>query len=120
MKDTQSMTETEFLHQVKAVWQQVESMVDTWSDQGTDVESNQMGPVLEIEFSSAKLGNLAKSSKKIVINPQTPLQQIWLASPAQAYHFRWQEEAWKDTRQGLDFWEVLQQEAKLLTTDPKA
>jgi CyaY protein len=100
------MTETEFLHQVKTVWQEVESLVDTWFDQGADVESNQVGPVVEIEFGTGK---------KIVINPQTPLQQIWLASPAQAYHFRWTEGRWIDTREGLDFWAVLRSEAQQLS-----
>lgn len=99
------MTETEFLHQVKTAWQEVESLVDAWFDQGADLESNQVGPVLEIEFGTGK---------KIVINPQTPLQQIWLASPTQAYHFRWAEGRWIDTRQGLDFWAVLRREAQQL------
>ncbi|WVN41689.1 iron donor protein CyaY [beta proteobacterium MWH-UniP1] len=100
------MTETEFLDQVATVWRGVESKVDLWADeQDLDVEACRVGPVLEIEFDSGR---------KIVINPQTPMQQIWLASPHGAFHFQCQGGQWVDTRTGTDFWAVLAEQAKLI------
>jgi CyaY protein len=98
------MTETEFLNHVGQVWQDVESLVDDWSEQH-DVAAQRAGPVLEIEF---------ESGQKIIINPQTPMQQIWLASPFGAFHFSYREAAWRDTRKDTDFWQVLRAQAALL------
>ena len=99
------MTETEFLDHVKTVWQSIETQVDQWEDQGIDVESVAQGPVLEITF---------ESGAKMVINPQTPMQQIWLASPHGAFHFQWNGEIWADTRTGATFWVVFKEQAGLL------
>lgn len=102
-----SMTETEFLDQVATVWQQVEQRVDLWAEgQDLGVEACRVGPVLEIEFDSGR---------KIVINPQTPMQQIWLASPHGAFHFRFQEGHWVDTRTAQSFWDVLSGQAALVS-----
>lgn len=99
------MTETEFLHHVTQVWSAIESRVDAWaSKHDLDIEAIRVGPVLEIEFDSGR---------KIVINPQTPMRQIWLASPRGAFHFQWQENRWQDTRQATDFWSVLDEQASL-------
>lgn len=97
------MTETEFHNRVHETWAEVESMVDDWSERADlDVEITRAGSVLEIEFDSGA---------KIVINPQAPMQQIWLASPWGAFHFVWNVDRWQDTRSEHDFWQVLQQEA---------
>lgn len=99
------MTETEFLDQVAVVWKNIESKVDGWADGAdVDVEACRVGPVLELEF---------ESGRKIVVNPQTPMQQIWLASPRGAFHFQWRDGKWCDTRQGSDFWAVLSEQASL-------
>lgn len=104
------MTETEFLDQVAKVWQGIESKVDVWADQqDLDVEVCRAGSVLEIEF---------ESGRKIVINPQTPMQQIWLASPYGAFHFQSQADQWCDTRSGKDFWAVLTEQAALVSGQP--
>lgn len=100
------MTETEFLNHVNQAWQRIEAIVDQWAEQqDVDVESNRSGPVLEIEFDSGA---------KIVVNAQTPMQQIWLASPAGAFHFRWNDPAWVDTRNNAEFWQVFHEQAQML------
>lgn len=102
----ESMTETEFLDHVAKVWRGLESRVDHWADErDIDVEACRVGPVLEIEFDSGR---------KIVINPQTPMQQIWLASPFGAFHFHHHGDRWVDTRTGSDFWAVLNEQAALV------
>ncbi|MFM8630895.1 MAG: iron donor protein CyaY [Betaproteobacteria bacterium] len=99
------MTETEFLDQAVKVWDAIERRADAWSqDDDTEIESGRHGPVLELEF---------PSGRKLVLNLQTPMQQIWLASPRGAFHFGWQEGAWIDTRSGSDFWKVFMEQASL-------
>ncbi|MBU3724501.1 MAG: iron donor protein CyaY [Burkholderiaceae bacterium] len=97
------MTESEFLDQTAKVWAMIESRVDGWAEaHDIDIEAVRQGPVLELEF---------ESGRKMVINAQAPMQQIWLASPRGAFHFVWNGSSWQDTRQGTDFWQVLAQEA---------
>lgn len=99
------MTETEFLDRVAKIWRQIESQVDDWVEQAdVDIESFRQGPVIEIEF---------ESGRKVVVNAQTPMQQVWLASPRGAFHFQWNDKAWVDTRSGADFWAVLTEQASL-------
>lgn len=97
------MTETEFLSAVDKVWGQLESWADDWP--GQDLELVRSGPVIEIEF---------ESGKKIVVNSQAPMRQIWLASPHGAFHYAWKEGAWRDTRSNKEFWQELQAQAALL------
>ena len=99
------MTQTEFLDQVERIWRAIETQVDSWADQhGLDIQAQRLGPVLECEFASGR---------KIVMNAQTPMQQIWLASPRGAFHFQWHNGAWCDTRASTDFWNVLAAQASL-------
>ena len=48
---------------------------------------------------------------KIVVNTQPPLHELWLAARAGGYHFRWVDGAWRDTRDGVEFFSRLSQEA---------
>ena len=83
----------------------IESRADDWAQtHDADIETIRQGPVLELEFASGR---------KIVINTQAPMQQIWLASPRGAFHFVWNGTGWHDTRQGTDFWRVLAEQASL-------
>ena len=100
-----SMTESEFLDQTAKVWEMIESRADEWAQaHDADIEAVRQGPVLELEFASGR---------KIVINTQAPMQQIWLASPRGAFHFVWNGAGWQDTREGTDFWRVLTEQASL-------
>lgn len=92
------MTESEFLSAVEQVWAQLDSRVDEWSSQGEEIDMIRNGPVIELEFDSGK---------KIVVNSQAPMKQIWLASPKGAFHYEWKDGAWCDTRSGKDFWQEL-------------
>ncbi|MBP6242258.1 MAG: iron donor protein CyaY, partial [Hydromonas sp.] len=42
-----------------------------------------------------------------IINQQTPMQEVWLASRSGGYHFKWNGATWVNTRDGADFWEFL-------------
>ena len=95
------MTEEQFQDRCDRVLRAIEDGLDAAD---ADIEASRRGPVLELEF---------ESGRKIVINAQTPMQQVWLASPRGAFHFKWNETAWVDTRSGADFWAVLHEHASL-------
>lgn len=102
----ESMTESEFLSAVEQVWIEVEAWADQRASRGEDIEVTRNGPVVELEF---------ESGKKIIVNSQAPMKQIWLASPHGAFHYEWREAAWRDTRSGKEFWQELQNQAALLS-----
>ena len=49
------------------------------------------GGVLEIEFADGS---------KIIVNRHGAAREIWVAARAGGFHFRWDGNAWRDTRQG--------------------
>ncbi|PKO92894.1 MAG: iron donor protein CyaY [Betaproteobacteria bacterium HGW-Betaproteobacteria-10] len=56
------------------------------------------GGVLEIEFADAS---------KIIINRHGVAREIWVAAKAGGFHFRWENEAWRDTRDGAELMQKL-------------
>ena len=51
------------------------------------------GGVLEIELADAS---------KIIVNRHAVAREIWVAAKAGGFHFRWQDGAWRDTRDGAE------------------
>jgi CyaY protein len=81
----------------------VESTLDAWlQDDVIDIDAQRSGGLLELSL---------PGGSKIVINTQPPLQEIWLAARAGGYHFRHAEGAWRDTKDGVEFFERLSREA---------
>ncbi|MDP3438286.1 MAG: iron donor protein CyaY [Azonexus sp.] len=56
------------------------------------------GGVLEIEFAGGS---------KIIVNRHAVAHEIWVAAKAGGFHFRWDNEAWRDTRDGAELMEKL-------------
>lgn len=67
-----------------------------------DIETNRHDHLLEIEFSD---GN------KIIINLQAPMQEIWVASKAGGFHFRYNntDHCWLDTRDKQELYQLVTQ-----------
>jgi CyaY protein len=81
----------------------VEAQLDRWlQDDVIDIDSQRTGGLLELSF---------PSGSKIVINTQPPLHELWLAARAGGYHFKRVGDAWRDTRDGVEFFDRLSQEA---------
>lgn len=86
------MTETEFLVRADNILDQIEDQAEGWFEHlDIDVDANREGQVLTLVFN-------AKSH--VVVNAQTPLQEMWLAAPTGAFHYRLEGETWVDTRGG--------------------
>ena len=56
------------------------------------------GGVLEIEFADGS---------KIIVNRHAVAKEIWVAAKAGGFHFRWDGEAWRDTRDNAELMEKL-------------
>lgn len=59
---------------------------------GADIDCElAAGGVLEIEFADGS---------KIIVNRHGVAREIWVAARAGGFHFRWDGEVWRDTRNG--------------------
>ncbi|MGB5109482.1 MAG: iron donor protein CyaY [Formosimonas sp.] len=96
------MTETEFLSHVKQLFDQLALRIEA---DFPDFDVNQHGAILEIENDDGA---------KIIINQQTAMQEVWLASREGGYHFKWAEGVWINTRDGGVFDEYLSKALSLL------
>ena len=57
---------------------------------GADLDCSRVGDgVLEIEFEDAS---------KIIVNRHLAAQELWVAARSGGYHFRWDGESWRNTR----------------------
>ena len=89
------MTETEYLQQTQMLFNTVMAHIE---DNYPDLDAQSQGAIVEIENDDGQ---------NIIINQQTPMQEVWLASRSGGYHFKWNGATWVNTRDGADFWEFL-------------
>jgi CyaY protein len=97
------LSDAEYHQRASAALAHVESTLDRWlQDDVIDIDSQRTGGLLELTF---------PGGSKIVLNTQPPLHELWLAARAGGYHFRWAGDAWRDTRDGAEFFARLSGEA---------
>jgi CyaY protein len=56
------------------------------------------GGVLEIEFADGT---------KIIVNRHGAAREIWVAARSGGFHYRWDGQAWRDTRDGTELFAAL-------------
>ena len=94
------MTDLEFMNEAEQLLCTVERLCDQWNDCiDVDVDVQRTGAVLTLVF---------PNRTQIVVNLQKPLHEVWLATRAGGFHYRWMQGQWCDTRQGANFWSQLQ------------
>lgn len=97
------LTDAEYHRLASAALARIEATLDRWlQDDVIDVDSQRTGGLLELSF---------PEGSKIVINTQPPLHELWLAARAGGHHFKWADGAWRDTRDGAEFFACLSREA---------
>ncbi|ETD70789.1 frataxin [Pelistega indica] len=85
------MTETEFLVRADKIINNIQRQADDWFENlDIDVDAKKEGYVLTLIFNN---------KHHVVINAQTPLQEMWLAAPSGAFHYRLEGENWVNTRE---------------------
>jgi CyaY protein len=94
---------SDFDLQVEHVFRRIEDCFDALD---VGIETIRRGPVLEVEF---------EDGKKIVINSQAPMKEIWMAAKVGAFHFRSVDGKWLDTRTSEEFFAMLSRIASQLS-----
>lgn len=95
------MDDKDFSRAADAILEQIDQALEAC---GADLDFElQAGGILEIEFADGS---------KIVVNRHAVAKEIWVAARAGGFHFRWQDGAWVDTRDGA---ELLQKLSALAT-----
>ena len=86
------MDDTQFYKKIRATFGAIENRIDQWNiKHDLVIDINTESNVFEIEF---------ENSKKIILNSQPPMHELWMASELGAYHFSFNFSAncWEDTR----------------------
>ena len=93
------LTDSEYQQRTSAVLASVEARIDAWlQDDVVDIDAHRTGGLLEMSFSNGS---------KIVLNTQPPLHELWLAARSGGFHYKFVDGAWRDTRDGREFFEAL-------------
>jgi len=97
------MTDPEYMDRAEAVLAAIERGCDRINDQtDADIDNQRVGGMITITF---------RNASQLIINLQKPLQEIWLAARSGGYHYRFDGQAWVDTKSGAEFYGQLSREA---------
>ncbi|MBC5784554.1 iron donor protein CyaY [Ramlibacter sp. USB13] len=89
------MTDLEYLDRAEALLASVEASCDRINeDTDADVDNQRVGGMVTLTFADRS---------QIIVNLQKPLQEVWLAAKSGGFHYKWDGAAWRDTKQGSEF-----------------
>lgn len=91
------MSESEFVELAESTLAAIERAVDSAE---ADIEASRAGNVLTLELADAS---------KVIVNSQTPMQQIWVAGRSGAFHYARNGDRWLNTRDGSELFSALSQ-----------
>jgi len=104
------LTDTEYQRLSAEVFARIEAAIDRWlQDDLIDIDGQRTGGLLELSL---------PEGSKIVVNTQPPLHELWLATRGGGYHFRHLDGAWRDTRDGAEFFARLSEAASAQAGKP--
>lgn len=99
------LTDTEYHRITGALLARVESTADRLlQDDVVDIDTHRTGGLLELSF---------PGGSKIVINTQPPLHELWMAARGGGFHYKYDGAAWRDTKDGSEFFAALSHHASL-------
>lgn len=99
------MTDLEYADRAEQLLRAVEQRVDSINDTTeADIDAQRTGGMITLVFANRS---------QIVINQQKPLHEIWMASRTGGYHYRFDGQAWQDTKGGEEFFAALSRDAAL-------
>lgn len=93
------MNETEFITLAEHTLDAIEAAVEAANaSEATDIEIERSGNVLTLEL---------VDRSKVVVNSQTPMQQLWVAARSGGFHYALKDGRWRDTRDGSELFASL-------------
>jgi CyaY protein len=88
------MTDLEYMDHAESALKAVELACDQINDEtDADIDNQRTGGMITLTFSNRT---------QIVINLQKPLQEIWMATRAGGFHYKFDSGRWRDTKGGSD------------------
>ena len=97
-----AMNNVDYLSHAEALLQAVEASCDRINDStDADIDNQRVGGMITISFSN---------KSQIIINLQKPLQEVWMATKAGGFHYKY-DSAWRSTREGSEFFADLSKHA---------
>ncbi|QCI20708.1 iron donor protein CyaY [Buchnera aphidicola (Brachycaudus cardui)] len=84
---------------VDALFLKIEDNLNLYDNHDIDIDYEIQDYVMTITFANKSV---------IIINKQELLQQIWLATTVNGYHFNYRENEWICNRSNKNFWEIFQ------------
>src|SRR5512136_1783904 len=104
------LTDAEYHRLTSELLGRIEATADRLlQDDVVDIDTQRTGGLLELSF---------PDRSKIVVNTQPPLHEVWLAARGGGFHYRFAEGAWRDTRDGSEFFEALSRHASAQAGKP--
>ena len=85
------MTETEFNQLTEITFRQIETALEN-ADGDVDFELA-AGNVLEIDCGAGG---------KIIVNRQAAMHEMWVAAKSGGFHYKWEDNAWRNSRDGSE------------------
>jgi CyaY protein len=105
-----SLTDAEYQRLSAEVLARIEATIDRWlQDDVIDIDGQRTGGLLELSL---------PGGSKIIVNTQPPLHELWLATRGGGHHFKYVDGAWRDTRDGAEFFARLSQAASAQAGKP--
>lgn len=96
------MTDSDYLQHAEALLSAVEASCDRINDTSdADVDNQRTGGMITLTFANRS---------QIIINLQKPLQEVWLATKAGGFHYKFDSQSdqlWRSTREGTEFFSDL-------------
>ena len=84
------MTDLEYLDRAEALLASVEACCDQINERSdADIDNQRVGGMITLSF---------EDRSQIVINLQKPLQEVWLAARAGGFHYKFDGQAWRDSK----------------------
>lgn len=97
------LTDAQYQSEARALLARIEAACDRWLDEDViDIDTHRTGGMLELVF---------PDRSKIVVNTQPPLHEMWVAAKAGGFHYRWDGQCWRDTRDGHELLQMLSRQA---------
>lgn len=97
------MTDIEFMDHAEKLLLSVERSCDLINDTtDADVDAQRSGGMVTLTF---------PNRSQIVINLQKPLHEVWMAARSGGYHYRFDGNAWQDTKGAGEFFACLSRDA---------
>ncbi len=96
------MNDADYLTQAELLLRAVEASCDRINDTtDADIDNQRVGGMITISFAN---------KSQIIINLQKPLQEVWMATKAGGFHYKF-DSVWRSTREGSEFFVDLSQHA---------